>query len=219
MIEKILSAIVKDPKIVAAWRTPIEVACARFGITTPKCAAAFVAQMAHESGNFSRMSENLNYSAEALRAKFGKYFTTAAAEKYGRTASHSADWVGIASILYGNRMGNGPVETMEGWKYRGRGPGQLTGKSNYQRCGKALGVDLVANPDLVAQPATGALAFAWFWNEGNSTGKSLNRFAEVGDIDAISDIVNLGHETKAEGDALGFKDRLALTNLGMGAVV
>lgn len=198
-----------------AWLPAITATCEKYQINSPRRIAAFIAQMAHESGGFLRLSENLNYSAEALRAKFARYFTTAAAEKYGRTAAHSADWMMIASILYGNRMGNGPAETQEGWKYRGRGPGQLTGKNNYLACGKALGLNLIANPDQVASPEIGALAFGWFWNEGNSTGKSLNSLADAGNIDAISDIVNMGRVTEKHGDSYGFEDRLALTNAGL----
>lgn len=213
-VQKILRFVCGE-KIAAVWLDPITEACERFQINTPRRIAAFVAQMAHESKGFTALTENLNYSAEALRLKYPKYFTTAAAEKYGRTATHSADWVMIASIMYSNRMGNGSVESQDGWRTRGRGPGQLTGTDNYRACGKALGLDLLKNPDIVASPAVGALAFGWFWNQGNATGKSLNEFADKGDIDSISDYVNLGHKTKADGDALGFTERLALTNAGL----
>lgn len=213
-VQKIFRFIAGD-KQEKPWASSITSACDRFQINTPRRIAAFIAQMAHESGGFTRLSENLNYSAEALRSQFGKHFTTVAAEKYGRTASHSADWVMIASILYANRMGNGPVESQDGWKFRGRGPGQLTGKDNYRRCGAALGLDLLADPDLVATPDVGALAFGWFWDQGNSTGKSLNVYADEGNIDAISDVVNIGHVTAKVGDSIGFEDRLALTNEGL----
>lgn len=216
-IREILTAIVKDKQVTETWIGPITAACQKFEINTPKRVAAFIAQMAHESNGFKSMSENLNYSAEALRAKFGKYFTTASAQKYGRTAAHSADWVAIASIIYANRMGNGPADSMEGWKYRGRGPGQLTGKNNYLACGLALDLPLWENPDLVAQPEVGALAFGWFWSKGNSTGKSLNVYADAWNIDAISDIINLGHATKAHGDSFGFEERLALSNAALKA--
>nr|WP_267874082.1 glycoside hydrolase family 19 protein [Massilia polaris] len=109
----------------------------------------------------------------------------------------------IANTAYANRMGNGSIESGDGWRYRGRGPGQLTGKDNYTACGEALGLDLVNCPDQVAEPTVGCLAFAWFWDKGNRTGKSLNLVADIGKIDRLSLAVN--------GGSHGLAERIALT--------
>jgi putative chitinase len=179
----------------------------RFGIDTPARQAAFIAQVLHESDNLTSMSENLNYSPAGLLATFNtpkaQRFTLETSALYGRTAAHPANQQMIANIAYANRMGNGAPESGDGWRYRGRGPGQLTGKSNYARCGAALGVDLVGNPDLVAQPEIGSMAFAWFWSEGNPTGRDLNVLADAGHIEGVSRAVNGGHK--------GLAERLALT--------
>lgn len=208
-LKKILPAVGIDQK----WVDAIAKACVRFKIDTPKRQAHFAAQMAHESRGFTALSENLNYSAEALPKVFWKRFTAAQAQMYGRTPGHSADWVMIASIAYANRMGNGNVDSMDGWKYRGRGPGGLTGKDNYRACGEALGLDLIGNPDLVSMPEIGALAFGWYWDSLN-----LNHFADTDEVDTISDFVNIGHKTVVEGDALGYADRLARTNKALEAL-
>lgn len=172
----------------------INVAMAKFGITSAKSQAAFVAQMLHESANFTAMEENLNYSPGGLMATWPKRFTPALAAQYGRTVAHPANQTMIANIAYGGRMGNGSASTNDGWRYRGRGPGQLTGHDNYRDCGAALGIDLLAYPELVASPDVGCLAFAWFWAKGNPTGKSLNLLADSGQINAISVAVNGGNK-------------------------
>jgi putative chitinase len=100
----------------------------------------------------------------------------------------------IANVVYSNRMGNGPVESGDGWKYRGRGLKQLTGKDNANRCGKALGVDLVSSPDLLLQPFYAARSAAWFWKENN-----LSKFADLGDIEGMTKKVN--------GGLIGIEDR------------
>lgn len=110
----------------------------KYGIDTPMRVAHFIAQIAHESGSLTHSIENLNYSSVALRSVFGKYFTSdEIAEEYHRKPEN------IANIVYANRMGNGDTESGDGWRYRGRGLIQLTGKDNYSLCGKAIGVDLV----------------------------------------------------------------------------
>jgi putative chitinase len=110
---------------------------------------------------------------------------------YGRTAAHPANQTMIANVAYANRYGNGSIESGDGWRYRGRGPG-LTFKNNYAACGKALGLDLVSYPDMMVQPETGCFAFGWFWTVGNRTGRDLGVLAEAGRIDDISRAVNGG---------------------------
>jgi putative chitinase len=119
---------------------------AYLGITNHARAVHFFAQTGHETGNFKRFSENLNYSAEGLRGTFGKYFTSnAMAEAYARQPER------IASLVYANRMGNGDEASGDGWKYRGRGALQLTGKENYQAFSQFINdPEVIANPDVVA---------------------------------------------------------------------
>lgn len=112
---------------------------------TPVRAAHFFAQTAHESGNFKAFSENLNYSADGLQKIFGKYFDAASAAKAARNPEK------IANRVYANRMGNGNEASGDGWKYRGRGALQLTGKDNYKAFADYLKKpEIMDNPDLVA---------------------------------------------------------------------
>lgn len=193
---------------------PINKTAERFQVNTRRRLAEFLAQVLHESGNFQFMAENLNYTPEALLATFNTpnvaRFTKTDAYRYGRTMEHPADQVTIANIAYCRRMGNGPMESGDGWRYRARGPGQLTGKANFERCGAVLGLDLISRPELVEQPETGMLAFGWYWAGGNARGLNLNTYADAGDIDTISDVINIGRPTPRYGDAIGFKERKAL---------
>lgn len=149
----------------------------KYDINTQLRLAHFLAQCAHESGNFTAVQENLNYSAKRLQEVFGKYFTThAKALLYERKPSK------IASLVYANRMGNGNEDSTEGFKYRGRGYIQLTGKNNYLLFNKSLNeadIDIVGNPDLVA--TTYPLASAgWFFDKNK-----LNDIADLGSTKEI----------------------------------
>jgi len=131
----------------------------KFGIDTPVEVAHFLAQCGHESGGFRVVNENLNYSAKGLMGIFKKYFPTSVlAEQYQRKPEK------IANRVYGGRMGNGDEASGEGFKFRGRGYIQLTGKQNYTAFGKAIGVDIAANPDLVATKYP-LLSAAWFFSK------------------------------------------------------
>lgn len=156
----------------------------QYQINTPLRVAHFMAQVCHESGNFKYTSENLNYSAKALRAVFGKYFPTdEMAEEYARQTEK------IASRVYADRMGNGDEASSEGWMYRGRGLIQLTGKDNYQNYSDACGVDVVAEPDRVAEdPALCVGAAAWYWDSRN-----LNQYADGDDIKTVTKRINGGY--------------------------
>jgi putative chitinase len=127
-----------------------------FKINNPLVLSHFLAQCAHESGNFKYVRENLNYSAQGLLKTFPRYFSKDTAEIAARKPEL------IANIVYGSRMGNGPKDTNDGFRFCGRGYIQLTGKDSYKQFGEYLGVDLLANPDLVATkyPLTSA---AWFF--------------------------------------------------------
>jgi putative chitinase len=132
----------------------------KFNLITNLRLAHFLAQCSHESGNFKAVVENLNYSKDGLMKIFGGYFPSNLAESYAHQPEK------IASRVYGSRMGNGDETTKEGWKYRGAGYIQLTGKDNYRKFGEFIGVDLVSNPELVATkyPLTSA---AYFFNSNN----------------------------------------------------
>ena len=133
----------------------------KFNITTPLRLAHFLAQCAHESGNFTLVRENLNYSAQRLVQVFPKYFPNlAAATPYDRQPEK------IANKVYASRMGNGDEASGEGFKFRGRGYIQLTGKENYKKFGQFIGKDLVANPDLVATEYP-LMSAAFFFNSNN----------------------------------------------------
>ncbi|WP_086933815.1 glycoside hydrolase family 19 protein [Agarilytica rhodophyticola] len=155
-----------------------------FGILSPLQLAHFIAQIAHESGSFNYKVENLNYSTGALRAVFGKYFEDeSTAEEYARKPEK------IANVVYANRMGNGDTASGDGWRYRGRGLIQLTGRDNYASCSKAIGVDVEKNPDLLAGDADVIVAAAcWFWQS-----RGLNQLAEQDDIKQITKKINGGY--------------------------
>src|SRR5574342_430275 len=161
---------------------PLDAAMTRFEIEGPTRQAAFLAQLAHESGELRHWSESLNYSWPRLRQVFPKYFKTdAEAQAFDRQQER------IANRVYGGRMGNGPEASGDGWRYRGRGPIQLTGKDNYRACGTGLGVDLLARPEMLEAPETGCLAAAWFWVKNG-----LNALADTGDFVAITRRINGG---------------------------
>jgi putative chitinase len=149
--------------------------------TVPRM-AGFLAQAAHESGQLRQVRENLNYSAEGLLRTFGKYFTPELAAQYARKPEK------IGSRVYANRMGNGPEITGEGFKYRGRGFFQITGKENYTVCGASLGLDLLANPELLERTKPALASALWFWNTRN-----LNRYADANDIRGMTKAINGGY--------------------------
>jgi putative chitinase len=173
------------------WLQPLEDTFAKYDISTPKRQAAFIGQCMHESANFKTLTENLNYSARGLMATWPSRFPTETfANEYNRQPEK------IANRVYGGRMGNGTEETGDGWRYRGRGLKQLTGKENYERCGSGLGVDLVSNPDWLLDPKYAALSAGWFWNKHN-----LNDLADAGDYETMTKRIN--------GGLIGLDDRKA----------
>ena len=164
----------------------------KFNITNPLRLAHFLAQCGHESGGFKAVSENLNYSADGLKKIFGKYFPGNLNESYARQPEK------IASRVYGSRMGNGDESTGEGFKFRGRGYIQLTGKSNYTNFAKFIGEDTVANPDLVATKYP--LASAAFFFDSNK----LWTICDQGATDDIVKKVTL----RVNGGQIGILDRI-----------
>ena len=198
----LVAAGVRDP---AKWLDAVVETCVEFEINTPQRIAAFLAQTAHESGGYTMLSENLNYRAATLAACWPNRFAVLGADKKpikenGKLVPTAvANSIAgkpelIANLVYSSRMGNGPAESGEGWAFRGRGLKQLTGKFNYTKCGEALGVDLVGNPDLLLEPLYAARSAGWFWKSNN-----LSSFADAGDIKGMTKKINGGY--------IGLEDR------------
>jgi len=160
-------------------------------INTPVRQAMFLSQLAHESGNFRFVVENLNYSADALRRVFGKYFPTEAlATEYARQPEK------IANRVYANRMGNGDEASGDGWKYRGRGLIQLTGLNNYASFAMQADNNALIEPDLVAQPELAVDSAGWFWATNR-----LNQLSDTGDVKAVTRRINGGFNGLADREA------------------
>ena len=165
----------------------------KFQINTPLRLAHFLAQCGHESGGFRATQENLNYSAKGLLGIFKKYFPTQElAEQYQRKPEM------IASRVYGGRMGNGTEPTKEGYKFRGRGYIQLTGKDNYTAFGKAINEDMTANPDKVATHYP-LLSAAWFFSKNG-----LHKIADTGSSDTVVTQIT----KRVNGGTIGLADRI-----------
>lgn len=174
----------------------------KYKINTILRISHFLAQCAHESGNFSVKQENLNYSAKRLQEVFGRYFTT-----HAKALLYERKPVKIASLVYGNRMGNGDEQSLEGYKYRGRGYIQLTGKNNYLLFDKSLNesgldIDIIGNPDLVATTYP-LISAAWFFNKNN-----LNEIADLGGTKEIITRVT----KKVNGGTHGLDSRISYFN-------
>lgn len=215
---------VTSPLLVAAkiknpdkWLQPIIETCVEFEINTPQRIAGFLAQTSHESGGYSMLTENLNYRASTLAACWPNRFAEMGADKKPKKdakgaliptkVAHSIANKPelIANLVYSSRMGNGAPQTGEGWKFRGRGLKQLTGKDNYARCGRDLGVDLVSHPDLLLEPVYAARSAGWFWKVNK-----LSEYADNGDIKGMTKKIN--------GGFIGLKERQDLYNKIMAAM-
>jgi len=166
---------------------------AKFGINTPLRLAHFLAQCGHESGGFRATQENLNYSAKGLMGIFKKYFPSASiAAQYERKPAK------IAARVYGGRMGNGNEASGEGYKFRGRGYIQLTGKENYTAFGKSIGEDILSNPDVVSSKYA-LLSAAWFFSKNG-----LHKMADSGASDAVVTQIT----KRVNGGTIGLPDRI-----------
>ena len=153
----------------------------KYGINTPLRISHFMAQISHESG-LKPISENLNYSAVGLLTIFSKYFPdNKIAINYSKHPER------IANRVYANRMGNGSEASGEGWKYRGRGFIQITGKENYFRLANDTDLDCLKNPDILLEEANAMISALWFWNL-----KGLNTLADKNDIIGITTRINGG---------------------------
>lgn len=197
-IEHLIAAGVRRD-VAERWLPAVRHALYVFGIDTPSRIAAWVAQTAHESGGYTMLEENLNYRAATMAACWPARFAVLGPDKKPLKDTQGKNIPNkfalaierkpetIANVVYSARMGNGPVESGEGWRYRGRGLKQLTGKDNYTRCGQSLKVDLLETPDLLLQPEHAALSAAWFWSANG-----CNKFADAGDIEGLTKRINGG---------------------------
>ncbi len=166
---------------------------AKFELNTPLRLAHFLAQAGHESGGFKAVNENLNYGAKGLLGIFKKYFPTPE-----KAALYERKPEKIANLVYGGRMGNGPEASGEGWKFRGRGYIQLTGKDNYKAFDAVVAESIVDNPDLVATKYP-LLSAAWFFHKNG-----LHKIADQGATDAVVTSVT----KRVNGGTIGLPDRI-----------
>ena len=168
---------------------PLNAAMKEFGIDTPARQAMFLAQCAHESGNFAHVEENLYYRAETLLKVFKKYYKTAA-----DAAAHAKKPELIANRVYSSRMGNGDTASGDGYRYRGRGLIQLTGKDNYTRFAESIETPVEEIPDYLGTFDGAVHSACWFWEVNG-----LNQWADAGDILTLTKRIN--------GGVIGLEDR------------
>lgn len=189
---EMLAKCIKNNKNPQEWYEGLCHQLPQFGIVTPARVAGFISQCQHESADFTTLVENLNYSDKGLVGTFKKYFPDlTTAKPYARKPEM------IANRVYANRMGNGNEASGDGFKFRGRGLVQLTGRANYTQCSKDLFGDdcLVENPDLVCEPEYAVLSACWFWHKNR-----LNDICDKGDVVLLSKRIN--------GGTLGLADRI-----------
>jgi len=187
-----LKQMVKNPHV-DHWHEALDQLLDDYEINTPLRVAHFVAQCAHESGNFVFIKENLNYKAASLQKIFGKYFPNPElAQQYANRPEQ------IANRIYANRMGNGPETSGDGFRYCGRGLIQLTGKDNYTFFAGSLNIPVEEASDYLATFEGAAQSACWFWEQNN-----LNRFADVNDVKGLTRAINGGY--------IGLDDRISHT--------
>ena len=188
-----LQQIIPRNPYIDQWVSALNQLLPDYGIDTPQRVAAFLAQCAHESGNFVFLKENLNYRAASLRKIFPKYFSDDAIANQYAGLPNKAE--AIANRIYANRMGNGPEESGDGYRYCGRGLIQLTGRNNYE----AFADSIESTPEEVSvylETFEGAVQSAcWFWETNN-----LNQFADADDIKTMTRRIN--------GGFIGLEDRI-----------
>ncbi len=185
----------------------IQGTCKAYDITSQRRIVGFLSQIGVESGGLSTVVESLNYSTEALLVKPWTHRISAEnAQKYGRRMGQKANQEMLANILYGGAFGLkhlGNTQPGDGWRFRGRGLKQLTGRANYAACSRALGEDFVSQPDRLLMPVNAALSAGWFWHT-----KGLNAIADRGDVDLMTKTVNGGYTA--------LEKRTALWDAGLG---
>ncbi len=181
----------------AVFVGPLGRAMEEFGIGGREQLARFLANVGHETGGLSVFEENLNYSAERLPAVWPRRFPTAAS-----TVGYARNPVALANKVYANRMGNGDEKSGDGWRYRGAGMLQLTGRGNHASAAQYFGVPLDQVGDWLRTPEGAARSAAWFYTE--------NELHHVDTFDHVCDRINLGRETDRVGDSVGWAARLEM---------
>ena len=209
-VQQLLQILPSAGQVAGVFVPVLNTAMGRYQVVGAKRIAVFIAQVGHESGHLTRLVEKLNYSADGLAntwsSRFaesdgkGGYAKVQVAGKVRNKPSTLALIVDrkpeqIANIAYGNRMGN--TATGDGWKYRGRGLIQITGKDNYRACGEALGLDLTAQPELLEKPQHACMSAAWFWATNG-----LNTLADTDKFNAITQRITGGQNGAADRQAL-----------------
>jgi putative chitinase len=186
----------------AAYIPYLNPALVEFEINTPGRVAMFLANVAHESSELRVLSENLNYSSQGLRNTWPNRFSSfAVADQY----QHQPEK--IANYVYANRMGNGDIASGDGFRFRGAGALQLTGKAMQAKMCAYTGVPLEYAPAWLLTPQGAITSAGWFWMTSN-----LNHYADIDDFDGCCDMINIGHATEKYGDALGFHSRQTYFN-------
>ena len=180
-----------DEDIVDAYVDPLNKVFEKFEINNPNRIAMFLAQVGHESGGLTRTSENLNYKPERLAQIFPKYFRDVDPHEYAHNPEK------IANRVYSNRMGNGDEESGDGYKFRGRGLIQLTGRNNYESFAEDMEMDLDAAVEYLGTPEGAAMSAGWFWDQHD-----LNDWADKGDVVTVTKKIN--------GGTIGLEDRKEL---------
>jgi len=189
LTETRFAAFLPDAPDIPTWTRVLNDAMDRFDVRTLHRVAAFLAQIAHESDEFRRVVENLNYTAKRLMQVWPKRFTSLAkARRYERQPKK------LANYVYANRLGNGDEASGDGWRFRGRGLLQITGRGNYRATAQALALPLEDNPELLEQPGVAALAAAHFWKSRglNELADDRNTDNDDEDFVTISVIINGG---------------------------
>jgi putative chitinase len=190
--EQLKQLLPKNPYI-DHWHHALSILLPDYEINTPQRMAAFIAQCSHESGGFMVLKENLNYKAASLRKLFSKYFPTdELAQQY---ASKPNKQEAIANRIYASRMGNGPEESGDGYKFCGRGLIQLTGRDNYTFFAGSLGISVEEASEYLQTFEGAAQSACWFWETND-----LNKWADKGDIVTLTKRIN--------GGTIGLDDRI-----------
>jgi len=198
--EALIAKTLPQCKLPGLWADALEPALQRYDIRTPARIAAFLAQTGHESAQFNQLQENLRYtSAERLLKVWPRRFPSIDSAR-----PYVNDPQALANVVYAKRLGNGDITSGDGWRFRGRGIIQLTGRSNYVQAGTALGLDLVAPPDLLLEPGDAAMAAAWVWASRGLNAPADDRTAD-NDLEDFTEITR-----RINGGAVGLKERFAL---------
>ena len=191
-VDQLAQMIAGNP-YVENWYAALDLVLPDYDINSPRRIAAFVAQGAHESSNFRILTENLNYRWQTLRRVFPRYFPTDEMAKNYASSPNRQEL--IANRVYANRMGNGPESSGDGWRYRGRGLIQLTGKNNYRAFAESIETPISEIAEYLLTFEGAVQSASWFWETNN-----LNRWADAGDIKELTRRIN--------GGFIGLEDRI-----------